>query len=230
MKPKTRVLIVEDNAALAANLFEFLGEDDYVLDLAPDGLTALHLAASHHYDVIVMDVMLPGLSGFEVCRRLRDDLGCATPILFMTAKDAIEDKVTGFRYGGDDYLVKPFDLRELVLRIEALRRRPGSARASLRAGAISFDPGTLKVGLENHPSLTLSGSAAHLFEALIRAYPKFVSYDALHGTLWPDGEADTHTLRTHVYLLRRQLHDAFGVPLIKTVHGRGYRLVAPGDD
>src|SRR5699024_10579825 len=123
MVEKIRVLIVEDNTALAENLFEFLGDDQYVLDFATDGLTALHLAATNSYDVIVLDVMLPGVSCFNICKRIRDDLHCSSPIIFMTARDQIDDKINGFETGGDDYLVKPFNLRELALRIDALHRR-----------------------------------------------------------------------------------------------------------
>lgn len=230
MTEKTRVLIVEDHVALAENLFEFLGEERYVLDFASDGLTALHLAATNTYDVIVLDVMLPGLSGFDICQRLRQDLHSHTPIIFMTARDSIDDKVMGFTRGGDDYLVKPFDLRELVLRIDALRRRPGGSQALLHAGRLGFDAGTLKAQLQGGQRLQLSGTAAHIFEALIRAYPHFVSYDDLHARLWPDGEMDINTLRTHVYLLRKQLQDAYGAPMIRTLHGRGYLLVPPGEE
>jgi len=119
-KNKLRVLIVEDHIALADNLYEFLGEQHYILDFAADGLTGLHLAATNDYDIIVLDVMLPGINGFEICRRLRDDLKSNVPILLLTAKDTLDDKVTGFSYGADDYLTKPFDMKELELRISAL--------------------------------------------------------------------------------------------------------------
>lgn len=234
MVGKTRVLVVEDHAALAENLFEFLGEDYYVLDFAPDGLTALHLTATNRYDVIVLDVMLPGVSGFELCQRIRRDLQSTTPIILITAKGEIDDKVTGFESGADDYLVKPFHLRELALRIDAHRRRSDGSGAMLRAGSVGFDTGSLKVQTgartDNAHSLQLSGTAARIFDLLIRAYPSFVAYEDLHEGLWSDKEIDMKSLRTHVYTLRKQLQEAFGVPLIKTLHGRGYRLVPPGED
>jgi DNA-binding response OmpR family regulator len=231
MSDKIRVLIVEDHAALAANLFEFLGEQRYVLDFAADGLTALHLVAINHYDVIVLDVMLPGLTGFELCQRIRHDLRCATPLILMTAKDQIDDKINGFSKGADDYLVKPFHLRELALRIEALHRRHRGVESALHAADVSFDPGTLKVQVgTDTPRLELSGTAARIFEALIRAYPRFIAYEQLHETLWEGRDSDMNTLRTHIYALRKLLQDAFGIPLIKTLHGRGYRLVPPGED
>nr|MBF0682485.1 response regulator transcription factor [Pseudomonas sp.] len=160
MRSKLRVLIVEDHMALAENLFEFLGEQDYALDFASDGSTALHLLSTNEYDVIVLDVMLPGLSGFDLCQRIRTDLQCATPIIMMTAKDRIEDKAHAFSLGADDYLVKPFHLRELALRIHALHRRRQGVESVLRAGNVSFDPGTLQVQVGTSEPLQLSGTAA----------------------------------------------------------------------
>lgn len=227
MRSKIRVLIVEDHVALAENLFEFLGEREYTLDFAPDGNTALNLLAAQEYDVIVLDVMLPGLSGFELCRRIRHDLQRATPIIMMTAKDQIDDKANAFSLGADDYLVKPFNLRELALRIHALHRRHRGIESVLRAGAVSFDPGTLQAQVgESHP-LQLSGTAAHIFEALIRAYPNMVSYEQLSETVWDGREVESNTLRTHVYMLRKLLQARFGDSLIQTLHGRGYRLTPP---
>ena len=117
------ILIVEDQKDLAENLFEFLGDDRYTLDYAADGLTALHLLATQTYDVIVLDLMLPGVDGFEICRRIRQDLQCQKPVILMTALSSLADKEKGFNCGADDYLVKPFELKELQLRIDALHRR-----------------------------------------------------------------------------------------------------------
>lgn len=228
---RIRVLIVEDHAALAENLFEFLGETRYLLDFAADGLTALHLAATHEYDVIVLDVMLPGVSGFEICQRIRGDLQCGTPVILITARDGIEDKVDGFSRGADDYLVKPFHLRELALRIDALHRHHRRQRDMLRAGGIRFDPGTLKVQTDAGAGLELSGTGARILEVLMRAYPRFVAYQELQEALWPDRDNDDmNTLRTHVYSLRKLLRTALGVSLIKTLHGRGYRIAPPGEE
>ncbi len=132
---RIRLLLVEDHVALAQNLSEYFSDQRYVLDFASDGLTALHLIATNDYDVIVLDVMLPGLSGFEVCRRLRSDIQCGTPVILMTAKDQLDDKEQGFTLGADDYLVKPFNLRELQLRVEALHRRRAGGAALRRATA-----------------------------------------------------------------------------------------------
>jgi DNA-binding response OmpR family regulator len=226
------MLIVEDHAGLATNLSEFFDDRRYVLDFASDGLTALHLIATNDYDVIVLDVMLPGLSGFEICRRARNDIHCSTPVIIMTSMDQLQDKEEGFTVGADDYLVKPFNLRELQLRVDALyRRKAGFSRTpEIRIPGISFDPGTFVVRTDNGDQLELSGTAARIFEELIKAYPDLLSYAEIEDTVWGEREVDMNTLRTHVYSLRKLLQDTFQYPMIKTIHGRGYRLLAPNKD
>lgn len=230
ISPLLRILIVEDHAGLAANLLEFFSDDKYVLDFAPDGLTALHLIATNEYDVIVLDIMLPGLSGFDLCQRVRKDLQCATPIIMMTSKDQLQDKEQGFRAGADDYLVKPFNLRELQLRVDALfRRKAGySTKADISIPGIHFNPGTFVVSTTDGKKLELSGTGARIFEELIKAYPSFMSYAEIQERVWGEKEVDMNTLRTHVYSLRKLLQDTFSYPMIKTMHARGYRLLSPG--
>jgi len=223
------MLIVEDHANLATNLLEFFSDTRYVLDFASDGLTALHLIATNQYDVIVLDIMLPGLSGFELCRGMREDLQCATPVIIMTSKDQLQDKEQGFNVGADDYLVKPFNLRELQLRVDALyRRKEGySTTTDISIPGILFNPGTFMVSTADGRKLELSGTAARIFEELIKAYPNFLSYTEIQDRVWGEKEVDMNTLRTHVYSLRRLLQDTFSYPMIKTMHGRGYRLLSP---
>lgn len=224
-----RMLIVEDHAGLATNLLEFFSDSRYILDFASDGLTALHLIASNEYDVIILDIMLPGLSGFDVCRRVRDDLQCATPIIMVTSKDQLYDKEQGFTVGADDYLVKPFNLRELQLRVDALfRRKAGYAtKAGISIPGIHFNPGTFMVSTAGGAQAELSGITARIFEELIKAYPNFLSYTEIQQRVWGDKEVDMNTLRTHVYALRKLLQEAFSYSMIKTMHGRGYRLLTP---
>lgn len=216
-----RVLIVEDHIALAENLSEFLGGGRYVLDFASDGLTGLHLAATNEYDVIVLDVMLPGINGFELCRRLRNDLQSKVPIIMLTAKDAIEDKEQGFRGGADDYLTKPFNMKELELRIVALSRRSVLHVTGLRAGDLQYFPGTLQLKADDGSSATLSGINASLIEVLMQAYPNFVTHRTLMEQVWQD-EVDPHTLRSHISALRKSLKTQLGRTLIRSVHGKGY--------
>lgn len=222
---KARVLIVEDNIALAENLSEFLGNAPYILDFAADGLTGLHLIATNVYDVIVLDVMLPGIDGFELCRRVREDLKSVVPIILLTAKDSIDDKSCGFARGADDYLTKPFDMRELNMRINALSRRGVRAvNGVITAEDVQYQPGTLCVSVRGGQSLTLTGAAATLFEMLMRAYPSYVPYEMLSERLWGE-DGDAHSLRTHVYTLRKSLRTAFARDMIETFHGRGYRFL-----
>src|SRR5690606_7334850 len=181
------------------------------------------------YDVIILDVMLPGLSGFEICRRIRNDIQSSTPVIIMTSKDQLTDKEEGFSVGADDYLVKPFNLRELQLRVDALyRRKAGLSRSpQVRVPGITFDPGTFMIRTDNGDQLELSGTGARIFEELIKAYPDFLSYTQIQNRVWGEKEVDMNTLRTHVYSLRKLLQDTFQYPMIKTMHGRGYRLLPP---
>jgi len=227
-----RILIVEDHVGLMENLMEFFDDRRYVLDFAADGLTALHLVATNIYDVIVLDVMLPGLSGIEVCKRMRDDLHCTTPVIIVTAKGQLQDKEQAFGVGADDYLVKPFDLRELQWRVDALyRRKAGFASTpTIRIPGLRFDLHTLTVHSDAGNSVELTGIAARILEALIRAYPGFLSYQELQSRVWGEDEVDMNTLRTHVYSLRKLLRSTVHRPVIKTLHGRGYRLMEPAVD
>jgi len=207
------------------NLAEYFSDDCYELDFASDGLTALHLLANHQYDVIVLDVMLPGINGIDICRRIRQDLQSTTPVLMLTALGAIDDKEQGFAAGADDYLTKPFDLRELQLRLEALtRRNKSSSEANLMADSVRFNPGTLTASLTDGRTLVLSGLSANLFELLIRHHPNYVSYEAISNHLWGQPDVGDHTIRTHVYMLRKVLKQAFGKSMIKALYGRGYQL------
>lgn len=221
---KTRMLVVEDNVPLAENIFEYFGEQNYVLDFASDGLTALHLLAVNEYDVIVLDVMLPGLNGFEICKRIRQDLRCGTPVILVTAKDHISDKETGFNAGADDYLVKPFNLKELSLRVQAHTRRDTRSSNLLSFESVSFNPETFDVYQKGTLVTTLTGHGARIFESLLRAYPRPLSHEQLVEQVWGGRSTESNTVRTHVYALRKQLNESTQRNLIKTLHGRGYIL------
>src|ERR1043165_45237 len=137
-----RVLIIEDNPDIVANLYGFLEPKGYVLDTAANGYGGLALATEHEYDAVVLDVMLPGLNGLELCRKLRGELGKSTPVLMLTARDTLEDKVAGFESGADDYLVKPFSMVELEVRLRALVRRSRGVQATspvLTVGELAYD-------------------------------------------------------------------------------------------
>lgn len=226
-----RVLIVEDNIALAQNLDDYLNGQDYILDFASDGLTALNLIANNTYDVIALDIDLPGVSGFEICNRLRSDLQSNTPVIMMTASGEIESKIEAFQFGADDYIVKPFQLRELQLRIDALYKRSNrSSSAIIKIENLTFNQGTLEVNLGGSQTIELSGMGAKIFQVMINDYPNYVSYNELRNKLWGDRELDVNVLRTHVYSLRKTLKEGLGKELIKTVHSRGYKLSFSGNE
>lgn len=226
-----RVLIVEDNIALAQNLNDYFEGQNYILDFASDGLTALNLIANNTYDVIALDLDLPGVSGFEICHRLRSDLLSNTPVIMMTASGEIESKIDGFRLGADDYIVKPFQLRELQLRIDALYKRSNrSSTTIIKIENLIFNQGTLEVSIDGLHTVELSGMGAKIFQVIINDYPNYIPYDELRHKLWGDRELEVNVLRTHVYSLRKTLKEGLGKELIKTVHSRGYKLNLTGND
>jgi DNA-binding response OmpR family regulator len=228
MTPELSVLLIEDNDQLSENLFEFIEPHGVVMDRAADGLTGLHLAAVNHYDVIVLDLMLPGISGIEVCRRLRAEAGNYTPVLMLTSMDAVADKLAGFAAGADDYLVKPFDLAELEARLRVLVQRKRRTDAVLKVGELAFNTGTLCVTRSGRP-LTLSRAGERLLQTLMRAYPNVVRKQDLERALWADEPPDSDTLRTHIHAVRRAIDGGFEHKMLLTLHRYGYRLLAEGD-
>ena len=225
-----RILIVEDNSDILANVIDYLQLKGYTVDCAQDGLGGLHLAATQAYDLIVLDVMLPGIDGFQICRRLREDARLDVPVIMLTARDTLDDRIRGFGTGADDYLVKPFALSELHARIQAvLRRARGGRSHELRVGDLSFDVETLQVRragrtLKPHPF------GLKLLEILMRKSPAVVRRDELERELWGDDCPDSDSLRSHIHQLRQIVDKPFGSPLLHTVHGIGYRLAETADD
>lgn len=223
MDNKLKILFVEDNRELAENLAEFFAEVRYETDFAGDGLTALHLIANNNYDIIVLDIMLPGVNGLEICKKIRSELNSPVPVILLTALDHIDNKISGFGVGANDYLCKPFDMRELELRIHALCNKPNYDVRLLTAGDVRFHTGSLVASLGEN-KVALSGLSATLFESLMRAYPDFLDYETISTNLWGVADVEENTIRTHVYTLRKQLKQSLGHSLIKGIYGRGYRL------
>ena len=220
------VLLAEDHAELAETTGAYLEACGHRVDYAADGLVAVHLALTGDYDVVVLDVMLPGMDGFEVCRRLRDDAKVATPIIMLTARDRLDDKLTGFDAGADDYLVKPFDMPELVARIEALARRARGVASRHEAGDVVLDSDTLEVTRTGIP-VVLSRTAFRLLELLSREHPRVVTRREIERELWGDEPPDSDALRSHLYNLRQALDRPFEHAIVTTVAGRGYCLRFP---
>ena len=220
-----RVLVVDDNRDLVAMLFEYLEARGHTLDAAPDGMTGRHLATGQAYDAIVLDWMLPRMEGPEVLRQLRA-AGCETPILMLTAKDELPDKITGFRAGADDYLTKPFDLPELEVRLEALviRATGRGYRKVLQVADLKYDLGTLEAN-RGGQALHLFPAGRKLLEALMQASPAAVTRERLEHALWGDDPPQGDMLRSHIYELRRSVDGDRPDKLIHTVPRVGYRLV-----
>lgn len=223
-----RLLLVEDNLNLVSNLFDYFESRGHTLDAAPDGVTGLHLATTQAYDAIVLDWMLPGMDGPAVLQRLREQHDSATPVIMLTARDELPDKIIGFRAGADDYLTKPFALLELEVRLEALLlRATGRGRSRvLTVHDLRLDTATFEVSRAGAP-LHLYPACHKLLVALMQASPAAVPRERLEYVLWGDEPPDGDMLRSHVYELRRSVDGPFDVKLIQTLPRVGYRLAAP---
>lgn len=222
-----RILIVEDNLDIQANIADYL-EDFFTLDFAYSGDQGLELALKHQYDVIVLDLMLPGRNGLDVCNSYRKAAGVQSPIIMVTARDTIDDKEAGFAVGADDYLVKPFSLRELKIRIEALARRPKvRGKQGYSYAGLQFDMGSAQAEAGGR-STELLEKECRILALLMESAPEIVTTDSLSYALWGDEPPESGALRTHIYNLRKSLGELGVQNLLKTVRGKGYRLLAEG--
>jgi len=223
-----RVLVVEDDARMAAAIRRGLRFEGLVIDLAADGEQALRSAAATAYDAMVLDVMLPGIDGFETCRRLRER-GVWSPVLMLTARDAVEDRVRGLDGGADDYLTKPFSLAELVARLRALARRgPVERPAVLEVGALRLDPAAREVR-RGDVEIELSAREFALLETFMRRPGLVLSQDQLLEAAWDLGyEQRSNVVEVYVRYLREKVDRPFAVRSIETVRGVGYRLRRDG--
>ena len=219
------VLLIEDHQDIAEMVYAYLERRGYELDYAADGITGLHLAVTNSYDVIVLDLMLPGMDGIVLCRKLRDEAKRDTPLLMLTARDTLGDKVAGLDAGADDYLVKPFEIQELEARIRALvrRRRGNTTPEALQVGDLTLDTGTLTVKRGGR-TLNLPPIGLKILTVLMRASPRVVSRRELEREVWGDILPDSDTLRSHLYNLRKSIDKPFSKPLLHTVQSAGYRL------
>ncbi|WP_372012566.1 response regulator transcription factor [Pseudoxanthomonas sp. 10H] len=222
-----RLLVIEDNRQLVANLFDYFEARGHVVDAAPDGVTGLHLATSQAYDALVVDWMLPRMDGPELLRRLREQHHSETPAIMLTARDELPDKIAGFRAGADDYLTKPFALPELEVRLEALllRARGRQQKKVLEVEGLVLDLATLEARRDGR-LLHLYPACRKVLEALMRASPAAVSRGELEFALWGDQPPEGDLLRSHVYELRRVVDGPFERKLIHTLPRVGYRLAA----
>jgi DNA-binding response OmpR family regulator len=219
-----RILVIEDNPDIAANLGDYLEDCGHTVDFAGDGVTGLHRAVVDEFDAIVLDLNLPGMDGLEVCRKLRNDARKSTPVLMLTARDALEQKLAGFESGADDYLVKPFALQEVEARLAVLLRRGRAAAPRvLNVADLEFNLDTLEVS-RGGKQIALNPTALKILQALMEASPAVVTRQELETRVWGEELPDSDSLRVHIHGLRAAVDKPFDKPLIQTRHGIGYRL------
>ena len=220
-----RILLVEDNRDILANLADYLGLKGYTVDCAQDGLSGLHLAATEHYDLIVLDIMLPGIDGYTLCKRLREDARRDTPVIMLTARDTLDDKLAGLDNGADDYLTKPFAAQELDARLRAVMRRNRKelGQQVLTVGDLVFDPASHRVTRAGQ-ELMVSPIGTKLLHILMRESPRVVTRRDIEGEIWGTSLPDSDTLRSHLYNLRKVIDKGFDTPLLHTVQSAGYRM------
>ena len=218
------VLLVEDQVNIAQSVAEYMEAKGHVFDFATNGKQGLELALAHHYDLIILDLNLPAMDGLEICKQLREKSARHIPILMLTARDSIEDKLTGFGVGADDYLTKPFVLQELEVRCLALSRRHLLQTSTvLTLGPLSIDRKSKQVTRDGQV-LDLHAMGIRIVTILAEAYPQVVSRSELSQKLWGDEPTESDAMRSHIYQLRNVLDKPFDTPLLKTVHGVGFVL------
>lgn len=220
------ILIIEDNEQLAANLYDYLEGCGHAIDAAPDGLSGLHLASANDYDAIVLDWNLPRLDGLTVLRRLRREAKKNIPVIMLTARDQLADKIDGFESGLDDYLVKPVALPEIEVRLRSLVSRLKHSAAPddvLVVGDLTFHVRTIEIQRAGR-KIALTRTGRRLLELLMRESPHVVTRARLERAAWGDSPPGTDLLRSHMHVLRRAIDHDPEKPLLHTVPGSGYRL------
>ena len=224
------VLIVEDHQDLAANIGDFLEAGGMTVDFAADGITALQLCSQNRFDAIVLDIMMPGIDGYEVCLRIRNELQQDMPIIMLTARDTLDDKLTGFEQGADDYLIKPFEMKELEARlISHIRRHRGDMDTkSLTIADMVFEPKTMRV-TRSGEAIKLSPIMLQILRILMRESPNLVTREKLEAEIWGEDTPDSDTLRSHLYNLRKLIDKPYQQHLLHTIPGIGYKLCEEKD-
>ena len=218
-----RILLVEDNADLAASIVDFIEIQGHSCDLAFNGEAGLTAATSNNYDMYVFDIAMPKMDGLTLCQTLRTKFNDVTPVLFLTARDTLDDKLDGFAAGADDYLVKPFDLSELIARLRAIHQRYKGVKSELKIGDLQVNLKTEQVSVGSE-QITLSPNSFKLLVILMQRSPEIVLREELEHLVWGDDVPDSDSLRSHIYKLRNKIDKPFNRNLIKTVKGRGFSI------
>ncbi len=224
------ILLVDDEVELTDPLTRLLQRQGYMVDVASDGKTGVQMAISGRYDLLILDWMLPKISGLKICQEVRSH-SLSTPVLFLTAKDTLDDRVDGLDAGADDYLIKPFELRELLARVRALLRRPVSTSTSAPSDVLQF--GDLTLQLENQlasrngKSTELSDKEVQLLAYLMRSPHQLLTHTQIYDAVWGQGSApSSNALAAQMRLLRKKIEQPNQPTLIHTVYGKGYRFGA----
>lgn len=225
------LLLIEDHYDIAEMVCEYLERCDYVMDHAADGVTGLHLAVSNDYDAIILDLMLPGMDGIALLEKVRNEAKRVVPVLILTARDTLQDKIAGLDAGADDYLVKPFEIKELEARVRAMIRRQRGlvSPEKLHVADLVFDSGTMQVSRAN-TSIKLTPIGIKILKILMHASPRVVSRREIERQVWGDILPDSDTLRSHIYNLRKSIDKPFEKQLIETMQNTGFRMVDPDDN
>jgi DNA-binding response OmpR family regulator len=220
-----KILVIEDDADIASNIGQYFEDRGHRLDFAYSGSHGLEIALNERFDLIILDLMLPGKDGVTLCREFRDRDSHGTPILMLTARDTLDDKIGGFEAGADDYLVKPFSLRELEVRVHALTRRTQAPRAAqvISIGDLELNRATMQVTRDRQP-IRLKPRAFHILEYLMDNADRVIPRQELIDHIWSDDPPEGDPLRVHIHNLRAKIDKPFERELIHTVHGVGYRI------
>lgn len=216
------VLLVEDDIDLATTIVDYLEIESIQCDHASNGLMGLNLIQSNHYQMIMLDINMPKMDGLTLCNTLREK-GLDIPILMLTARDSLENKLQGFKAGSDDYLVKPFDMQELVARVQVLAKRRSGEVKRLVLGNLTLDLTQYRAQLKQQP-LKLSPIAFKLLEVLVRASPQALSRQQIMQAVWGDEQPDSNSLKVHIYHLRKQLDVEMSNVKLDTVSGIGFAI------
>lgn len=226
-----RILIIEDNQDLAASMYDFLEAKGHIVDAARDGITGMHLALVNEYDAILLDQTLPGMDGLTLCRKLRTEAGKNTPILVVSARDSLDDKIAGLEAGADDYVVKPVEMREVELRLRVLHRRIGEqtlTQKKLTVGDLTLDTFTCTVRRGGR-AIDLPPIPYKILKTLMLRSPQVVTRDELEQAIWGESRPDTDSLRAHMHLLRDSIDKPFERKLLHTLRGFGYQIACLDD-
>ena len=216
------ILVVEDNKEILTNITLYLENKNHIIDCADNGMTAMYLIGNNNYDIIILDIMLPGdADGYDICKTMRD-CGNNTPVIMLTAKDSIDERLEGFESGADDYLIKPFSLDELDARIRSLHKRAaGFTKKILSVKDLSFDTETYTV-IRGNQKIELNKMLYNLLALLMRSSPNVVKKEVIEKRLWGDNIPESAVLKTTVRMLRKKIDVPFNEELIQTVRGIGY--------